>query len=155
MALTGTTGGENTVVLNFEQLEEIISLLEDGIMVIGDVEEIKYFVGYKIFEKVEGGYKNLFHGRKTTFKIGDEAIADKKMVYEAYDKKTKEKRMYMSGIHIVETEELCRKYLRRFKDKSNKIIVECFAYDLNKKPRGNEGVYLANKILLIKELNNE
>jgi hypothetical protein len=110
-------------------------------------------ITYKIVEKVDTNkYKYLFHERKNMFTNGSILIAKKKMVYESYDKKTNKKKIYLSGIHVIQTEELCRKYLNRFKDKSNKTIIMCNATDWHKKPRGNPGVLLANKVKIIGEI---
>lgn len=108
---------------------------------------------YKIFEKHEKGYKNLFHERRNIYSLGDDVTATVKMVYEAYDQKTHEKIMYVSGIHVILTYDLCKKYLRRFKNQNNKIIVTCETNinDLRPKPNGRKGVCLTTKINLIKE----
>lgn len=109
-------------------------------------------ITYKIVEKVEEGtYKYLFHDRRKLLKNGDVLTAEKKMVYEAYNKDGT-KKLYLSGIHVIETEELCRKYLRRFKDASNKCIVKCKAFDFRPKPKGNPGVLLADKVTIIEEV---
>lgn len=111
---------------------------------------------YKIFEKIgDNQYKNLFHNRKTIFSIGDYSIADVKMVYEGYDKITKEKKLYLSGIHVVSSYELCCKYLKRFKNIEDKVILECHVDDnceIRKKPNGREGVMLAKYIYLAREI---
>jgi len=107
---------------------------------------------FKIVEKVEKGtYKYLFHSRKNLIKNGDTLVAEKKMVYESYDKNGN-KKLYMSGIHVIETEELCRKYFKKFKDHSNKTIVVCEAENYVPKPRGNPGVLLADRITVIEEV---
>ncbi len=107
---------------------------------------------YKIVEKVsEDKYKFLFHDRKRVLSSGSKVEAKKKMVYESYDRKTGKPRLYLSGIHVIQTEELCKKYLKRFKDKSNKVIVYCEAKRVRKKPRGNPGVLLSDSITLLKE----
>ena len=109
-------------------------------------------ITYKIVEKVEDGlYKYLFHDRRRRIKDGDTLIAEKKMVYESYNKDGS-KKLYMSGIHVIETEELCRKYLKRFKDTSTKTIIKCKAFDYVKKPKGNPGVLLADKVTVIEEV---
>jgi hypothetical protein len=108
-------------------------------------------IAYKIVEKVENGYKFLFHNRRNILKEGDVFIAEKKMVYESYDK-LKNKKLYLSGIHVVQTEKLCRKYLKKFKRKDNKTIIACEAFDVSKKLNGNEGVLLADKIIILNEL---
>jgi len=109
---------------------------------------------YKIVEKnkATGRYKFLFHDRTKDFKVGDELIATKKMVYEAYNKKTKEKILYLSGIHVIETLDLCQKYLKRFKNKNNKTILKVQAFNFTKKPNGRPGVFLADKIEIIEEI---
>jgi hypothetical protein len=108
---------------------------------------------YKIVEKVSDGvYKFLFHDRRRIIKDGDTIHAEKKMVYEAYNKKTGNKILYESGIHVIETAELCRKYLKRFKDRSNKTIVVCDARFTTKKPNGNPGVLLADQVTFLREL---
>ncbi len=108
---------------------------------------------YKIVEKVsDGEYKFLFHGRRSSFQDGAVLTAEKKMVYEAYNKKTGNKIMYLSGIHVIETEELCRQYMKRFKDQSKKTIILCEATGCTKKPNGRPGVLLADQIEVLKEL---
>lgn len=109
-------------------------------------------IAYKIVEKTDKGeYKFLFHGRKTQIKFGKEIIAEKKMGYESYNKDGT-KKLYLTGIHVVETEELCIKYMRKFKNQKNKTILVCKAEGCVPKPRGNKGVYLADSIIPIKEL---
>ena len=51
-------------------------------------------ITYKIVEKTDDGYKFLFHNRKCPIRLGDSLIADKKMVYESYDRNRK-KRLYL------------------------------------------------------------
>ena len=63
--------------------------------------------------------------------------------------------MYLSGIHVVNSYELCCKYLRRFKNLDNKIILECHIDDnckVREKPCGREGVLLSEYIYLMKEI---
>jgi hypothetical protein len=111
-------------------------------------------ITYKIVEKIDNGkYKYLFHERRNLIRNGDTLIADKKMVYESYDKYGN-KKLYLSGIHVIETEALCRKYLKRFKDISNKVIITCHANGCRKKPKGNPGVLLADAITIIDEIRN-
>jgi hypothetical protein len=109
-------------------------------------------ITYKIVEKTKDGkYKFLFHRRKTPIEIGRPIIAEKKMGYESYNKDGT-KREYLTGIHVIETEELCIKYLRRFKKQTDKTILICKAEGCSPKPRGNPGVLLADEIIPIKEL---
>lgn len=109
-------------------------------------------ITYKIVEKIgEGTYKYLFHERRNLLRDGDVLTADKKMVYESYNKDGS-KKLYLSGIHVIETEKLCRKYLRRFKDASNKTIVRCKADDCRPKPKGNPGVLLADRVTILEEV---
>lgn len=106
---------------------------------------------YKIMEKCNtSGYKSLFHGRKPIYKDGDIIIAEKKMGYESYNKDGA-KKLYLTGIHVVDTLELCKKYLKRFKRQDNKVIVQCSVWGIRKKPKGNPGVYLADKVKIIGE----
>jgi hypothetical protein len=112
-------------------------------------------IAYKIVEKTEdGNYKFLFHNRKTPLEFGKELQAEKKMVYESYNRDGT-KKLYMSGIHVVETPELCIKYLGRFKDSRNKTILVCEADGCVPKPKGNPGVLLADKIIPLRELGDE
>jgi hypothetical protein len=109
-------------------------------------------IAYKIVEKLENNeYKFLFHNRKSSFKKGDNLKAIKKIVYESYDKKTRKKKLYLSGIHVIETKELCLKYLKRFKNLSNKTIILCEIKNWRRKPKGNPGVLLADSIKVIGE----
>lgn len=109
-------------------------------------------IAYKIVEKTEkGDYKFLFHGRKIPIKFGVKIPAEKKMVYESYNKDGTKKE-YMSGIHVIETEELCIKYMNKFKNLRNKAIIICTAEGCVPKPRGNSGVLLADEITPIEEL---
>jgi len=89
--------------------------------------------------------------RKNILECGCTCIAVKKMVYESY-LKNGDKKLYMSGIHVINDLDLCKKYLRRFKNQNNKIIVQCVAYNTQPKPDGREGVLLADEICLIKEI---
>ena len=61
--------------------------------------------------------------------------------------------MYISGIHVIETLELCQNYLKRFKRQDNKIIVVCAATGCVPKPRGKKGVLLADEITILFEYN--
>jgi hypothetical protein len=108
---------------------------------------------YKIVEKVsDNTYKFLFHDRKRLLKDGDTIQAVKKMGYEAYDKNGN-KRLYLTGIHVIETLPLCQKYLRRFKDQTNKTIVVCSVVgDYRLKPKGNPGVLLADEVTILREV---
>jgi len=109
-------------------------------------------IAYKIVEKTDDGdYKFLFHNRKILLKFGEPIKADKKMVYESYYRDGS-KKMYLSGIHVVETEELCIKYLKKFKNQKNKTILVCYAFNCVPKPKGNPGVFLADEIVPIREL---
>lgn len=108
---------------------------------------------YKIVEKVKDNtYKFLYHERRKTFKVGDTLNATKKMVYEAYNKKTKEKILYASGIHVIESLDLCQKYLTYFKNKQNKTILLVEASNVTKKLNARKGVLLADQVTIISEL---
>lgn len=109
-------------------------------------------ITYKIVEKVEGGYKNLKHARRRIFHDGDVLIAEKRMVYEDYDDQGN-KKLYLSGIHVIESEELCFSYLNRFKDQSNKTVIKCDAQNCRKKPNKGKGVLLADLVRVICEIN--
>lgn len=112
----------------------------------------KSMIAYKIVESVgEGVYKYLFHNRRVILRDGTTLIAEKKMVYESYNKDGT-KKLYLSGIHVIETEELCKKYLKRFKDTSNKTIIKCRAFGCTPKPNGNPGVLLADKVIILGEM---
>ncbi len=108
-------------------------------------------ITYKIVEKVEGGYRNLKHGRRRVFRDGDILVAEKKMVYEDYDRDGN-KKLYLSGIHVIESAELCFSYLTRFKDQSNKTVVKCDARNCRKKPNRGKGVLLADLVRVLEEL---
>ena len=112
-------------------------------------------IGYKIVEKTDNGkYKFLFHNRKTPIILGNQIVAEKKMGYESYNKDGS-KKLYLTGIHIIETEELCLKYLMKFKNRRNKTILLCDAEGCVPKPNGNPGVYLADSIIPINELGSD
>ena len=109
-------------------------------------------VTYKIVEKTkDGNYKFLFHNRRTPIKFGNQIIAEKKMGYESYNKDGTKKE-YLTGIYVIESEELCIKYMKKFKNKKNKTILVCEAEGCAPKPRGNPGVLLADKIIPLREL---
>ena len=109
-------------------------------------------IAYKIVERIsDSEYKFLFHDRKKLLKAGTKITAEKKMVYESYDKKTKKKNLYLSGIHVIKTKELCETYLKRFKNIEDKATIEVNAKGCRKKPNGREGVLLADKIVVIGE----
>ena len=108
-------------------------------------------ITYKIVEKTDDGYKFLFHNRKCPIRLGDRLIPDKKMVYESYDRNRK-KRLYLSGIHVIESKELCQKYLKKFKRQDNKVILLCDPYGCVVKPKGNPGVLLADEVVPLFEV---
>jgi hypothetical protein len=109
-------------------------------------------VAYKIVEKLpDGSYKFLFHDRKISFRLSDMLVAKNKMGYEAYNKDGS-KKMYLTGIHVIETLELCLKYLKYFKRKDNKAIIFCDVMHVRKKPDGRAGVMLADTIILREEI---
>jgi len=103
---------------------------------------------WKIVERLgPGEYKYLFHDRRRIICDGDELVAEKKMVYESYDKEGR-KNLYMSGIHVIDDYRLCKDYMKRFKDRSNKVIVHCWATGYRKKPKGRPGVLLADRVIV-------
>lgn len=108
-------------------------------------------IKYKIMERYKDGYKFLFHERRYYFKDGDIVSAVKRLGYEGY-KKDGSKKLYRTGIHVIETEELCRKYFQLFKNKENKVIIKCQTWDIRKKPNGRPGVYLADRIKIIGDI---
>jgi len=109
-------------------------------------------VAYKIVEKQsDGSYKFLFHDRKKSFRSGDMLVANKKSGYEDYNKDGS-KKLYLTGIHAIETLELCRKYLKYFKRKDNKAIIFCDVFHTRKKPNSRKGVMLADTIIVRSEV---
>lgn len=111
-------------------------------------------LAYKIVEvSTDNSFKFLFHDRKRSFTYRDVLVAEKKMGYEGYNKDGS-KKLYLTGIHVVSTLDLCRKYLTYFKRKDNKKILVCNASGCVKKPNGREGVMLADQVEILCDANN-
>jgi hypothetical protein len=109
-------------------------------------------VAYKIVEKQpDGSYKFLFYNRRKTFGFGNVLIAEKKWGYDGYNTDGS-KKLYMTGIHVIETLELCLKYLKRFKRTDNKAIVFCEVEAVRRKPRSRYGVMLADSAVVLSEV---
>ena len=105
---------------------------------------------YKIVDKINGEYKTLFHGIDGSRKMkSNEWIqATLKMVTDGDAKRSKK---YLSGWHIMETQEQAEKYLSRFTNVENKTIVKCEAKNIWKKEHSPHNVYLAEFIKIIGE----
>lgn len=107
-----------------------------------DVRMKKY---YKIVQKND---KTLFHGvnGSKVLEKGKWLTADIKIVS---DGKLSRDTNYLSGWHIIDGKENAEKYLNRFKDSSNKKIVECYAKNIRKKEHSKSEVYLSEELYII------
>lgn len=104
---------------------------------------------YKIVDKINGEYKVLFHGLNGSKKIktNEWLQAELKTVTDGDPKRSTS---YLSGWHIMESYEEAEKYLSRFTNIENKVIVECEAKNIWKKEHSPHNVYLA-EFIKIKE----
>ena len=103
---------------------------------------------YKIVEKhPDGGIKTLFHGvnRSRTIPKGKWLEAEEKMVRDGSCQT-----YYLSGWHILKTEEDAVEYLKRFKKRLELLsIVPCEAEEVRPKAHSNAPVFLAKRIRLL------
>jgi len=98
---------------------------------------------YKICRKdSKGNYKTLFHGIKKSkiMKVNEWLQAEVKYVTDGSPKTSK---TYLSGWHVIKGKDNALKYMNRFKDKSNLVIVPCEVRDEWKKEHSRSEVYLS------------
>jgi len=100
---------------------------------------------YKIVEKHNNQLKTLFHGvnRSRKLETGKWLKAEIKLVKDGTSK-TK----YLSGWHIAPSYEECQKYLQFFKNKENKMIIECDAKNIRPKSHSRGKIFLAEYIYI-------
>lgn len=100
---------------------------------------------YKIVGMSEfGNYKTLFHGVHGSKLLGRNIWikADKKYVVDGSGGKC-----YLSGIHCFKNKKVAEKYLTRFSNTEDKLIIKCEARNLRQKPT-NKHVWLADEIYI-------
>jgi hypothetical protein len=105
---------------------------------------------YKIMDCSSKGPKTLFHGNN-----GSKIIPMKEWVKASRYKLVTDgsgKTQYMSGWHVMESLEEAEEYLgTKFKNLSNKIIVECYiAENIRPKTHSRANVWLSQMIYLDK-----
>ena len=95
---------------------------------------------YKIVDYIDSKRKTLFHGLNGSkiIETGKWLKADIKPVKDGTSKTT-----YLSGWHIVPTEQECHDYLKKFKNIDNKAIIRVLAKNLRPKAHSPANVYLA------------
>lgn len=100
---------------------------------------------YKIVVSYSGLLKTLFHGINGSriLKKNIWLKADEKYVSDGSGGKT-----YKSGFHVFLTKQTAKTYFKKFKNKTNRIIIECLAENLRIKPT-NPSVYLAEKLFIL------
>lgn len=59
---------------------------------------------------------------------------------------------YLTGIHCFKNRDVAIAYLSRFRTEKNRIVIECQAEGLRRKPT-NKNVYLADRIRILSILN--
>lgn len=103
---------------------------------------MKYW--YKIIDFQNGNAKTLFHGLEgsKTIPIKKWLKAEKKMVKDGIGSE------YMSGWHIIPSPELCREYLKKFKNTEYKAIAKCKCKSIVKKEKSPDQVYLADYLYI-------
>jgi len=109
-----------------------------------EVPEQKYW--YKIVElDRKGNTKTLFHGLNGSRILtkGAWLVADIKPVKDGTSKTT-----YLSGWHIVPSEEECIDYLTFFKHQENKAIIRCRARNIWPKVHSRHNVFLSEQVFI-------
>ena len=104
---------------------------------------------YKIVDKDnKGNIKILFHGINGSkiLKRGEWLQAVVKPVTDGDPKRSTE---YLSGWHLFDNKEEAEFYLKRFKNKEPKTIIECEAKNLWKKEHSRANVWLAEWIKIL------
>ena len=88
-------------------------------------------VGWKIIEVSNGAPKFMFCGLdgSRALRLNQWLHAEKKMVKDGTSKT-----VYESGFHIVPEMDLLKKYILRFKNLDNKVVVQCLYQDARPKP---------------------
>lgn len=106
---------------------------------------------YKIVEKdSDGNYRTLFHGinRSRKLPVGKWIKSDQKIVSDG-SSGTK----YISGWHVMDDHDACKKYLERFTAARELVIVECkIKGDYWEKSHSRDEVYLSEYIKIIGEV---
>lgn len=99
---------------------------------------------FKIVEIDRGKIKTLFHG------INGSRVLEPGKWYQAVEKMVNDNATpYLSGFHVLPDFDECVDYMEKFKNKENKIIVECECQKLRKKEHSPANVFLARKIKII------
>jgi hypothetical protein len=101
-------------------------------------------IAYKIVESSPKGPKTLFHGLNGSRLIpkGKWLKAEKKMVKDGTSKT-----QYLSGWHVLPSEEEAAKYLQRFKTRIDKLcIIPVLVKNIRQKSHSNSNVWLADSI---------
>jgi hypothetical protein len=116
-----------------------------------DINTIPASVGteffYKIMDLENGALKTLFHGVD-----GCRAIPQfewvKAIIRPVSDGSSST--VYHSGFHVLETQAQCEKYLERFRNLENKVIVKCRIGKLrwHKEHSPADGLWLAEYLFL-------
>ena len=102
---------------------------------------------YKIVEMSEfGNYRTLYHGIMGTKLLGRGIWiqAVEKLVVDGSGGKC-----YLSGIHCFKDKEVAEKYLTRFSNTDEKLVIKCYARNIRVKPT-NPNVFLADQIFIPK-----
>lgn len=99
---------------------------------------------FKIVEKEGNQLRTLFHGIDGTRVLPTETLLFAK---HNWVRDGSGGTKYISGIHVFKDKKIAEKYLKKFKTKRNRVIIECFAEELRVKPT-NKDVYLANMLFI-------
>jgi hypothetical protein len=105
---------------------------------------------YKIVEKKDEKFLTLFHGIGGTRVMPVNQWITAEIKDNVMDGKGT---TYTSGLHIIDGYENALDYMSRFR-RTDRVIVSCYAENLRHKTKSKPYVFLADKIMLIKEISN-
>ena len=107
---------------------------------------------YKIVEYTNGQFKTLFYGinGSRVLKTGKWLTAEQKLVKDGGGNSTK----YWSGFTVFKDVEIAIKYLKLFKYKSTKIIIQVRVDCVKPKEHSRYPVFLAQQMLILKGVIN-
>lgn len=107
-------------------------------------------IAYRICERKNGNLLTLFHALNGSRILPLDVWLQAK-IKPVRDGSKKTAKEYLSGFHILKTEEECRKFMgKRFRAPRELVIVKCEIGGLRKKEHSPFNVFLAEEIKLLK-----